>query len=440
MWEKEEVKKLKKIETDIQNHIYWQTKQLNSIPLTNHSEWNIIRIFSCCPRQTFLGMGGTFTESSCVNFSKLLKDNQDRFIDLYFSEKGLNYNFGRISIASNDFSLSPYEYLESENLSKFSITHDFKSIIPTIKKVLSQKKITFIATPWSPPKFMKSNGTLERGGTLLQQYYGLYAKYLRKFLDSYKQEGIDIQYITMQNEPYATQEWESCVYSLQEQNKFIYKYLIPNLKKSQTKVLVWDHNKDNLYDVATKLIKKNKKIAGIAYHWYTGTHATNLEYVYQKYPKALFMHTEGCCGFSKYNEKDWVKDAELLLIDLIEDLKHGMNAYIDWNLLLDFNGGPNHKQNYCKSPIILNENGNDFYLTPIYYYFGHISKYIKPGSVILPVDIYRPDLLGVGFLYNNKQGLVLLNPNGYSIEINIINGNQIINDTMLPHTIGTYLE
>lgn len=429
-----------KVETDIQNRVYWQTKQLNSKDFIKHFEWNTIRIMHNCPRQNYLGMGGTFTESSCVNFYQLEKDCQERFIDAYFSEKGLNYNFGRISIASNDFSLSPYEYLEDDDLSHFNITHDYKHIIPTIQKVLSKKNITFIASPWSPPKFMKSNKTLEQGGTLLQEYYELYAKYLIKFLNMYKHEGIDIQYITMQNEPYATQKWESCTYSLEEQNKFIYKYLIPNLKKSPTKVLVWDHNKDNLYEVSTKLIKKSKKIAGIAYHWYTGTHSNNLEYVYQKCPHKLLIHTEGCCGFSQYNEKDWIKDAEMLLIDLIEDLNHGMNAYIDWNLLLDFNGGPNHKQNYCKSPIILNESGNDFYLTPIYYYFGHISKYIEPNSVIVPIDIYRPDLFGVGFLNNNKQGLVLLNPNGYSIEVNIILDNQIFHDILLPHTIGTYLE
>ena len=103
-----------------------------------------------------------------------------------------------------------------------------------------------------------------------------------------------------------------------------------------------------MYNTINELYKSDEKIAGIAYHWYSGTHLTNLELVAQKYKESLLIHTEGACYFSNYNEKEWIKDAEMYLYDLINDMNYGMNGYVDWNILLDFNGGPNHKNNFCK--------------------------------------------------------------------------------------------
>jgi len=430
---------LLKIVTDIQHHLYWKEMNIYEEQEAN-CEWNIIRIIKTAPKQNWHGMGGSFTESSCYNFTKLPFLKQQEFIENYFGESGLNYNFGRISIGSNDFSLQSYDYLRDENLSHFTIEHDCKAIIPTIQKVLKYKNLTLLASPWTPPKFMKSNHSLTNGGKLLLRYYDLYAKYLVLFLKSYQEKGIYIKYLTMQNEPFAVQNWESCVYSFEDQRKFIYRYLLPQLRHTSFYLLLWDHNKENLPMVVSKIFRKNKRVAGVAYHWYTGIHSENLDYVSQKYPQLLLVHTEGCCGFSKYEEFAWVQDAELLLMDLLEDINHGMNAYIDWNLLLDYSGGPNWQHNYCKSPIILNETGDDFYLTPIYYYFGHISRYIKPGSRIFPISKYRLDILGVAFFDGQKYGIVLLNPNDYNINVNLAFSDKVYCDVVKSHTIVTYFE
>ena len=111
--------------------------------------------------------------------------------------------------------------------------------------------------------------------------------------------------------------------------------MIPKLKiyNLNTKILVWDHNKEHLFKVANKLVEDNEYIAGIAYHYYTGPHEKQVRLVREKYPDKLMIHTEGCCGFSKYDEKEWVRDAEIYIDDIVKDINNGGNAYIDWNIL-----------------------------------------------------------------------------------------------------------
>ena len=181
---------MKKIETNMAKKIYWQETEIEEITQTDTWEWNVIQILSDNPRQKWLRMGGTFTESSCYNIHLLSKEKQKELFEAYFSPNGLDYNWGRISIASNDFSLEPYEYLEDANLQNFSIAHDQKFILPIIKKALNYKNLTLVASPWSPPKFMKDNKSLENGGKLLPEYYALYAKYLTQFLKEYQKEQI----------------------------------------------------------------------------------------------------------------------------------------------------------------------------------------------------------------------------------------------------------
>lgn len=430
---------MKKIETNIKKHIYFEESELTSLRWNLNDEWNIVRVYPEILKQKWYGMGGSITEASCINLSKLSISKQEEFLNSYFSTSGLSYNLGRISIGSNDFCISSYEYLSDSNLDNFAITHDEELIIPTIQRILKKKKLTLIASPWSPPAFMKDNHSLFGGGKLEPQYYSLYADYLVKFLDSYQNKNIFVSYITIQNEPLAAQNWESCLYSLEEQKSFIYSYFLKKLKKTKTKLLLWDHNKENVYDVSQFLMEQEESVAGIAYHWYTGTHSTNLKLVKEKYPNALLFHTEGCCGFSIYQELEWRRDAELYLLDIISDLNEGMNGYIDWNLLLDYQGGPNHQKNYCKSPIILNEQEDNFILTPIYYYLGHVSRYFSFGCRIIPIDFYRPDLYGCASVLNDCVTIVLLNPNDYDIEVNLVLYSSVTRDTLKAHTICTYL-
>lgn len=226
---------MEKIETDIMKHIYWKKTKVTELEYDENLEWNIVRVYPNHIKHKWIGMGGSITEASCYNYNLLSKEKQKKFINAYYGKNGLNYNLARISIGSNDFCINSYEYSKKEDLSDFSIERDKKYILPVINNILKEKKLTFIASPWSPPKFMKTNKELYNGGKLLKKYYSIYAEYLIRFLEAYKKENININYITMQNEPYACQKWESCKYSLNEQKQFIYENLLKLLRKTDTK-------------------------------------------------------------------------------------------------------------------------------------------------------------------------------------------------------------
>lgn len=357
---------MKKYVTNIYQALYLKEEQIATVPFNDDYEWNVINVYPNLKIASWDGLGGAITEASSVNYFKMTPQNRKKFLECYYGPAGLNYNLGRISIGSNDFCLASYEYCLQDDLSDFNIDHDKKTIIPMLKDILAVKDVKLMASPWSPPKCFKTNNDLEHGGCLLKEKYADYSKYLLKFLAAYQETGISIDYLTIQNEPYANQRWESCLYSLEEQHLFMKKYLVPQLKKTKlkTKIFLWDHNKNNLYNVVNSLSFRNNLIAGVAFHNYAGMHFENLSLVHKNYPHYKLWCTENCTGFSKYDEKQWVHDAEIYMLEMLENINNGMNGYIDWNILLDQNGGPSHSQNYCKSPIILNEN-NEFILTPI---------------------------------------------------------------------------
>ena len=331
------------------------------------------------------GMGGAITEATAYNFEKLSPERQKEFLNAYYGKDGLNYDWGRIAIGSNDFCLTPYECTVKKNMQDFSITADEQYILPLLKRILGHKDLTLVASPWSPPSFMKTNKDLF-GGKLKRNYYGAFARYIKKWLEAYKANGIEVSYITPQNEPMAAQKWESCTYSLAKQRILIYKYLIPELESFDTKILVWDHNKTNLQKVAEKLLKtktENEKVAGVAFHWYDGIHEDEMKRVKRGFPNKIMVATEMCCGFSPYNPNIWEKDAELYMKEIFADVNAGVSAWIDWNMLLSWRGGPSYCKNFVKSPVILNEAEDDFILTPIYDALKEFARLFPAGSKVL---------------------------------------------------------
>ena len=416
-----------KYETNIKLKKYWEKSTINEEDESDE-EFNVIRVYPEISYQTYQGFGGAFTIASVINYNKLSKDKKKEFLNAYFSSEGLDYNWGRICISSNDFAISSYE--------NNNYQYEKSYFIPFIKDVLAIKDLTFLASSWSPPSYMKDNNSLCNGGKLLKEYYEDYANYLIDYLKFYQKEKIKIKYLTMQNEPLASQSWESCVFNIVEQKDFIYNYLLPKLDDAY--LFLWDHNKDNLYNVISELYQEHPKIKGVAYHWYTGVHQTNLKLTYEKFPNLWFMSSESCCGFSKYNEIEWVNDAEELLTNLISDLNSGMAIYLDWNLFLDYNGGPNHQKNYCKSPIILSKNEKDFIKSPIYYYFGHISKFMKNGSKINPVSLGDSSLKAVASTLNNLVTIVILNTSNENRNYTLIIKQKQIKDEIKAHSIITY--
>ena len=163
--------------------------------------------------------------------------------------------------------------------------------------------------------------------------------------------------------------------------------------------------------------------------------------VREKFPDKLLVHTEGCTGLSKSNEiKDQIHNGEIYAHDIIGDLNAGTNAYIDWNIVLDSNGGPNHKKNFCNSPILLNNSQTDYIKTPAYYYIGHFSKFIKPGAKRIAFSKYTDNFEVTSF--KNLDGsvvIVILNKKWFKIDYNICVNNRLIKDSIPENSIITYV-
>lgn len=194
-------------------------------------------------------------------YSLLPENKKIDFINDYF--KNINYNLCRLSIGSCDFSLSSYSYSKKNDLSDFSIKKDFEYIIPLIKDILKVKpNVKFLASPWSPPQFMKNTKMLSFGGKLLNNYKSTYAEYLSKYILEYKKIGINIEYITIQNEPNAAQPWESCLFSSYDEVDFLVNYLYPTFQNYHidTRILIYDHNKEKLFNRAIEVFSNKKAL------------------------------------------------------------------------------------------------------------------------------------------------------------------------------------
>ena len=384
----------------------------------------------------WLGMGGAITEATAYNYSKLNPQKQEVFLAAYYDKNGLDYRWGRVSIGSNDFCLKPYEYTKRVNLSDFSIEHDRRWVLPMLQKVLRQKELKIIASPWSPPSRMKMTHMQRFGGILKPWRYSNYAKYIRKWLEAYAAEGVKVNYLTPQNEPHAIQKWESCLYTCRTQRKLAYKYLATELSDLDVQLLLWDHNKKNLSGVADRLFNGSyvteyghtKKIAGLCYHWYNGTYPGEMWQVRQKYPDIMMLSSEMCCGFSApYDERDWIGAARLYYYELFSGINNGASAWVDWNMLLSWQGGPSYCRNFVKSPIILNEAEDDFILTPIYQALKKFAQLFPAGSEVLRCEYDSKDIVAVARKTKTGCKIVLANLTDQEQEVILANESETTN-------------
>ena len=346
--------------------------------------------------QTFVGIGAALTDAAAETFYKLNKDQQEIFLESYFSkDKGIGYTLVRTIIHSCDFSTKSYTYIEEgdESLESFSIERDLKHRIPFTKRVLdvATKDIVVYASPWSPPAFMKTNNNMLQGGKLKKEYYPAWANYFAKFIKAYENEGIPIWGLTIQNEPMAVQRWESCIYTAEEERDFLKYHLGPTLEREglqDKKIIVWDHNRDLLFDRASVILndpEANKYVWGTGFHWYEDWKDgkpmfNNVGKVATAFPDKKLIFTEGCNEGFDINRIQDPKLPERYAKAMINDFNNGTVAWTDWNILLNEYGGPNHVGNFCFAPVHGDTSSGELLFTNSYYYIGHFSKFIRPGA------------------------------------------------------------
>lgn len=381
--------------------------------------------------QTFQGFGGALTESSGYVLSQLPAPIRQQAIEAYYNpQTGNGYRFARIHMNSCDFSLDNWACLpeKDESLNSFSMERTDKYITPLAEEVQKTARaavsdVQFLVSPWSPPAWMKDNNDMNHGGHLLPQYKELWAKYFVTFIQKLAERGIKISFLTIQNEPAAVQTWDSCEYSATEEAVFACHYLGPALEKAglgHIKIYIWDHNRDlalQRLEESLAVPGSEKYIAGLAFHWYSGDQYENLKTISKKYPQIDLMFTEGCIEGGPRNGA-WFT-GERYAHNIINDLKSGTTKWIDWNIVLDMQGGPNHVGNYCDAPILADEKNGTLHFQSSYYYIGHFSRFIQPGAVRLSSDFfsYMTPATVSGHLTNEAETLAFRNPDGSIVLI-----------------------
>ncbi|CAH0477657.1 unnamed protein product [Peronospora belbahrii] len=366
--------------------------------------------------QEIFGFGGAFTEAAGLQFQKLPQEKQEQVLTLYFDkEQGSAYSFGRVPMGSTDFSLASYNFAETVNDMKLldfdvNVTHDTKTMIPFIKRALKRRPdMKLFLAPWSPPAWMKRSssdynasmlGSVKPVG-LRDDMRAPWALYFSKFITAYKDHGIPFWGLTPQNEPEFAAPWEACAFDPEYQAEFIGEFLGPVLDRDHPglTLMVFDHNRNNVHHWAKVIYNHptaSKYVDGIAFHWYEDGGERYMDGV--EYPEHLndthfidpnrfMLASESCnCPGVAYDNDAWFR-ALRYGHDILSDLNHHVVGWVDWNLLLDHTGGPNHKGNLCDAPIILTEDGNDFTIQPMFYFIQHFSKFIPVGSRRVKVQV-----------------------------------------------------
>ncbi|MGN0242878.1 MAG: glycoside hydrolase family 30 beta sandwich domain-containing protein [Lachnospiraceae bacterium] len=403
--------------------------------------------------QKIRGFGGAFTEASSDTFHYLLPEAQEEFLKAYFSEDGLCYNVGRTHINSCDFALGNYTYVtqdtppEDISFSSFSLEHDEKSIFSLIARAESVRgeSIPLLVSPWSPPAFMKTNHEMNHGGRLKPEYRFAWAHYLARYIKEARKSGVMIAYMTVQNEPNAIQTWDSCQYSAQEELEFVRDFLGPVLEQeglSDVKIIIWDHDKEIAYERADAILsdeKANAYIHGVGMHWYSGDYFEELSLIQEKYPDKEIFFTEGCVEYSRFKDPTEIRKSEMYAHDMMGNLNHGLSLYLDWNLLLNESGGPNHVGNFCFAPIMACDGNKNIQKNGSYYYIGHFSRYIMPGAIRIATSRYCSEVETTAFLNpDGSRCVVLLNRTERLVECNVREsglGKQIM---LEPHSIASF--
>ena len=459
-------------------------------------------------RQTIDGFGGSLTESSAFVLACLPVEKRQAVLEELYGENGANFSMSRTQIGASDFSVEGKYSLAEEDgdveLRSFTLDRDKKgfsrSVYPqiqdcnydlfhlmkdvwAIKQSQADKEYRIVANTWTAPAWMKENkkyyereNGFHRGGALLPEYYDAYARYLAKYVQAWKAEGLDIWALTPVNEPMGNDGgWESMDFSPAVEAEFIGQYMRPWLDQSgykDLKILGFDQNIFEMGPYTAAIYGDslaNAATAGMAVHWYGSTidcFPEVLDSVHALYPDKTILHTEGCIdnlgcepwdgvtdpvGFKEsgwfnndafwwnkvatdwaYSTR-WAGDTHPKYAGvhryaryIIEGMNHWLTGFIDWNIVLDSIGGPNHVNNFAAAPVMIDYRNDIIYYTPYYYVLKQFSRSMRPGDVVLscqPSEI--SDQIFV-CATKNEEG---------QIAVNILNTGEA---TTFPLQVGEY--
>jgi len=429
--------------TNLQKNLHWVSSDLERGSIDCMHQ---ISVYPNIRRQKFHGFGGAFTEAAAHSYQQLPAEKRTAFMEAYFGQNGLRYRLGRTHLNSCDFSLGNYACMECVDDTVFHTERDEQYLIPMLldAEKAAGRPIILMVSPWSPPPFMKTNGDMNHGGKVKSDFRELWADCMAKYTAFYRSRGCDVRMISIQNEPAAVQTWDSCIYSGKEEGEFslLLRSALDAAGCEDVEILAWDHNKDILMYRAEDTLSvpgAEAAVSGFAIHWYTGDHFNAVRLAADRWPDKSFWFTEGCVEYSRFDGMTPLQKAEMYAHDILGNLNAGICGSIDWNLLLDSNGGPNHVGNFCEAPLMLSSDGSDFHIMSEYYYIGHFSRSLQPGAVCLGSSSYS------GFVevtaFENPDGTrvaIMLNRTDSALSASLTdNGEDGFRLELEPHSIIT---
>ena len=357
--------------------------------------------------QSLLGLGASLEHSTCSNLAKLDPKERERVVESLVSpKKGIGMNLMRLCIGTSDFTGEPY-YTYNDlpagetdpELKRFSIEKDRAYVIPTIQLAKRKNKdLLFFASPWSPPAWMKTSGKLGTG-RLRKECYPVFARYLLKFLEAYRAEGIEIHAITVQNEPqHQDIFYPTTLMDAADQREFLRDHLGPlfEANKVKTKIWCWDHNWNRIDFPRTILSDPAaaRYVDGTGWHHYEGKVDAQAK-LQREFPDKHIYFTEG----SVFGTEGAVR--------IIDILRNDSRSYNGWVILLDEHRKPNRGPHPASATCIeLLDNGS-IRVNYDYYMQGQFMKYLSRGAVRLESSAGG----------NIPAHVVFRNPDGHAVMV-----------------------
>jgi glucosylceramidase len=405
-----------------------------------------INVDSATAYQTVDGFGYTFTGSSAFLINKMDAASKAALLNEFFGSgtTSLGVNYIRISIGASDLSPSVFSCNDmpagqtDTSLTNFSLSQDSVDLVPLVKQVIAIRPgIKILATPWSPPAWMKSN-TSPVGGSLLPQYYNVYAKYFVKYIQAMQAKGITIDAVTPQNEPENPNNNPSMLMTAAQQTAFIKNNLGPAFQAAgiSTKIITFDHNCDNpnypiaiLNDAAAK-----QYVNGSAFHLYAGD-ISAMSTVYNAHPDKALYFTE---QFTSSNG-NFGGDLKWHLKNVvIGAMRNWSRNVLEWNLANDATFGPHTVGGCteCKGAVTIV--GSSITRNVAYYIIAQISRFVPPGSQRIGSNLLA-DLPNVAFKTpSGKKILIVLNEGNTAAGFNIGYKGKIAFTSLAAGAVATY--
>ncbi len=351
---------------------------------------NIISVDPTKTYQEMDGFGYTLTGGSALHMHNMSPSARQKLIqELFgFGKEDIGVSYLRVSIGASDLDEKLWSYNDlpegetDMELSKFSLAYDTLYLVPVIKEILKiSPNIKIMGSPWSPPKWMKDNEDT-RGGSLEEEYYEVYAQYFVKYIKAMKENGIEIDAVTVQNEPLHPGNNPSLLMLAAQQAVFVRDHLGPAFEKNniKTKIIIYDHNADRP-DYPISILNDSmaaKYIDGSAFHLYGGK-IEALSEVHEAHPDKNLYFTEQWIGAPGDFAGDLSWHTENLIIGAS---RNWCKTVLQWNLAADENQEPHTDRGGCVGCLgAITINGDKVTRNPSYYIIAQASKFVPPGSV-----------------------------------------------------------